>query len=68
MVRFKIGPIHSVAVFNTTKTLKTPVLQVDQKRPDARRPKSTGVTRTVQYVATTWDEGNAADGRFSSTC
>ena len=42
--------------------------QVDQKRPDARHPKFRGVRRTVQYVAATKNEGNAADGRFSSTC
>gem|GEM_PF-4810313 len=30
--------------------------------------KSLGVRRTYKYVATTKDEGNDADGRFSATC
>jgi hypothetical protein len=32
----------------------------------ARNPR--GVSRTVQYVATTRGEGNAVDVRFSATC
>ena len=47
---------------------KSRFLQADQKCPDARRPKSWGVRRTWVYVATTKDEGNAADGRFSTAC
>ena len=31
-------------------------------------PAGRGVRRTVQYVATTKDEGNAVDERFSATC
>jgi len=43
-------------------------LQAVQKRLNARRPKSIGVRRTKRYVATTRDEGNAADERFSTAC
>jgi hypothetical protein len=42
-------------------------LQVTQKCPDARRPKFQGVRRTWMYAATTKNEGNATDGRFSVT-
>jgi len=48
--------------------LKNSFFQADQKCPDARRPKSWGVRRTWMYAATTKDEGNAADGRFSTAC
>ena len=37
-----------------------------QKWPDARPPKSRGLRRTLAYAAGTRDEGNAADGRFST--
>jgi hypothetical protein len=40
--------------------------QAAQKCPDARRPNSRGVRRTSMYAATTKEEGNAADGRFSA--
>jgi len=43
-------------------------LQVDQKGPDSRPPKSLGVRRTFMYAATTKDEGNTEDGSFSSIC
>jgi hypothetical protein len=39
-----------------------------QKCSNARRPKSQGVRRTWMYAATTKDEGNAADERFSAAC
>jgi hypothetical protein len=39
------------------------------KAPDNLYPPAgRGVSRTVQYAATTRDEGNAVDGRFSATC
>ena len=42
--------------------------QAGQKHPDARRAKSRGMRRTLQYVAMTKDERNEADGRFSTAC
>jgi hypothetical protein len=42
--------------------------QAGQKHPYARRAKSRGMRRTLQYVAMTKDERNAADGCFSTAC
>ncbi len=53
------------AVLRGTSKPAVIILEVAQKRPDTRRPKFRGVRRTYEYVATTRDEGNAVDGRFS---
>jgi hypothetical protein len=50
----------------TLQYSKIPIVPADQKRPDARHPKFREVRRTEQYAATPRNEGNAADGRFSS--
>jgi hypothetical protein len=42
------------------------IVKADQERPDARRPKFRRMRRTIQYAAVRRNEGNAADGRFSS--
>ena len=59
--------------------LKNLLIQVAQKGPDTRRPKSQGVRRIQKYAAISLprrkagrDEGNPAiggiDGPFSGTC
>jgi hypothetical protein len=45
-----------------------PVLQAVVKCPDARHPKFQGMRRTEKYAAMTRNEGNAADGLFSTAC
>jgi hypothetical protein len=61
------APIENTCPFfsNLPKKVR---LQVDQKRSDTRHPISGGVRRTYEYAATTRDEGNAVDERFSATC
>jgi len=63
----------------SNRVLKKSLFQADQKCPDARRPclRRSGYAQAGEilrseaylgYAATTKDEGNAADGRFSAAC
>jgi len=54
--------------FHISRLLKKYFFQAVEKHPDARRAKSRGMRRTLQYVAMTKDERNEADGCFSTAC
>jgi hypothetical protein len=51
------------------RLLKNAQMQVVSAKSRLRGlPKSQGVRRTWTFAATTKDEGNAEDGRFSAAC
>jgi len=57
------GVLKKTLLAGCSKTLR-------YKAPDNLYPPPAGrgVSRTVLYIATTRDEGNTVDGRFSATC
>jgi len=46
--------------------MENQILKAEQKCPDARHLKFGGMRRTWKYAAMTRNEGNVADGHFSS--
>jgi len=66
-LRGKTKPLHRNDHENTQVVIgnEYSLVQVAQKGPDIRRPKSRGMKRTQKYAAMTKDKGNAIDGSAS---